>query len=217
MQATRAVVFANGEFNHQDALYAGVSNTDLLVCVDGGVRHCLSESLFPHLLVGDSDSLDDESAAAIETLNIQRIAFPPEKDASDLELTLLQLEKYPLEEVVVLGASGGRTDHHLFNWQLFGSRSWSYRLRIIDGYVDARVVDSARSLEVSTTAGQLFSVVPVAVDATGVTLSGAKYPLNKATIKPGSTLGLSNVVSDRHLQVSVESGIVLVMLVHAPR
>jgi len=188
----RAIVFANGEFHAANAKRVRASNSDYLVCVDGGVRHCLGEGLQPHLLVGDLDSLDDASSASLEQLGTPCLQYPAEKDASDLELALLALAEHELVEVIVLGASGARTDHHLFNWQLIGSRSWPFRLRVVDDYVDARIVD-----------------------AIGVSVVGAQYPLNKATLNPGSTLGLSNVVKEPRLQVSIESGIVLVMLVHS--
>jgi len=166
-------------------------------------------------LVGDLDSLDDASSASLEELGTPCLQYPAEKDASDLELALLALAEHELVEVIVLGASGARTDHHLFNWQLIGSRSWPFRLRVVDDYVDARIVDASQALDIAATSGQIFSVLPVAESAIGVSVVGAQYPLNKATLNPGSTLGLSNVVKEPRLQVSIESGIVLVMLVHS--
>ncbi len=214
MSLTRAVVFANGDYTSLSAQHINISSADYLVCVDGGVRHCLSEGLQPQLLVGDLDSLDKASSDSLAQFNVERLQFPSEKDASDLELALLTLDERAVSEVVVLGASGGRTDHHLFNWQLFGGHHWSFQLRVVDGSVDARLVDLAHPLSVPAVRGQTFSVIPVAGNATGVTVAGAKYPLNNATLIPGSTIGLSNVVSADRLQVSVESGIVLAMFVH---
>jgi len=214
---TRAIVFANGDCNDAICTLANISKKDFLVCVDGGLRHCLAAGLQPDLLVGDLDSLDKASAVAIEGQNIECVQFSPKKNASDLELTLQTLVDRSVEEVVLLGISGGRTDHVLFNWQLAASRSWPYRVRLIDDYVDTQVVDSTRPLCVTAEVGQTFSVIPLVQNAKGVEIAGAVYPLSGAELPLGSTLGLSNEVVRPCLQVSVEQGVLMVMMVHMPR
>lgn len=211
---TRAVVFANGDCSDYACSQADITQEDFLVCVDGGARHCFSQGLQPDLLVGDLDSLSPKLSKVIKDAKIECVRFPPEKDTSDLELTLEVLSDRFFEDIVLLGMSGGRTDHHLFNWQLAGSRPWPFKLRLIDDTVDAQLVDKSRPLQISASIGQTFSVIPLVQDAMGVHVSGAKYPLSNARVPVGSTLGLSNEVTDSRLQVSVETGIVLVMLVH---
>ena len=214
MRSKRAIVFANGEYYPKLASSVLATADDYLVCVDGGVKHCLRSGFSPDLLVGDLDSLDDESSNKIKTLGTECVRYPAEKDASDLELTFELLQDRSIEDVVLLGASGGRTDHLLFNWQLAGSRVWPFHLRVVDGSVDARVVDNTRALSITVPPGQLFSVIPVTAPASGVSVIGAQYPLEKATLALGSTIGLSNVAVETRLQVLVEEGIVFVMLVY---
>lgn len=214
---TRAVVFANGDCSDYACQIAEIVNSDLIVCVDGGMRHCILAGLQPDLLIGDLDSLDTASSRLIADQNIECVQFPPIKDASDLELTLQTLCDRSIEEVVLLGISGGRTDHLLFNWQLAASRSWPYRVRIIDDFVDALLVDNARPLSITPKVGQTFSVIPLVQNASGVQVAGAMYPLSDAHLALGSTLGLSNEVVESSLQVSVEDGILLVMMVHTAR
>jgi len=213
VQYTRAVVFANGDYNIENCTVANVSPDDFMVCVDGGARHCLASGFTPNLLVGDLDSIDSDSCSTITAMGAECIRFAPEKDASDLELVLNILSNRFFEQVILLGASGGRTDHQLFNWQLAAAQSWPFQLRIVDDYVDAHLVDSTKAFDETASSGQVFSVVPLAGPATGVTVCGAQYPLDNATLVVGSTIGLSNKVTEPRLQVSVEKGIVLVMLV----
>jgi len=214
---TRAVVFANGDCSVTTCSLINISKDDFLVCADGGTRHCLAAGLQPDLIIGDLDSVGSEISSAIADGKIECLRFPPEKNASDLELTLEALCDRPIQEVVLLGISGGRTDHLLFNWQLAGSRSWPFGLRLVDDYVDAHLVDKSRALKIPVPTGQTFSVIPLTQTASGVGGSGALYPLRDATLSPGSTLGLSNEATDSRLQVSVEQGIVLVLLVHSER
>jgi len=214
VQSNRAVVFANGDYSVQSSTIAQVTPEDFMVCVDGGARHCLDSGFNANLLVGDLDSVDDASTATIKAMGAECIRFAREKDASDLELVFNILSDRFFEQVILLGASGGRTDHQLFNWQLAAAQSWPFELRIVDDTVDAHLVDRNRAFDAALPAGQLFSVVPLAGPALGVTVRGAQYPLDNAELMVGSTVGLSNAVADARLQVSVEQGIVLVMLVH---
>jgi len=214
VQFNRAVVFANGSYSVESSAIANVTADDFMVCVDGGAAHCLNSGFSPDLLVGDLDSIDSTSLAKIKAMGAECIRFASEKDASDLELVFDILSDRFFEQVILFGASGGRTDHLLFNWQLAAARSWPFHLRIVDDYVDAQLVDPTSAFEATAKVGQVFSVVPLAGSATGVTVRGARYPLDNASLVVGSTVGLSNLVTQEHLQVSVEKGIVLVMLVH---
>ncbi len=214
MSYRRAVVFANGDCSKREWSLANIDANDLLLCVDGGVRHCLQANLTPDVVVGDLDSLDAQSKLALQNLNAETVRYPQDKDASDLELALQLLAERSCNEVLLLGISGGRSDHMLFNWQVVAGRSWPFRLQLIDHSVIAYVVDAANPFAQSTPIGQTFSVVPVAAKAQGLCVSGARFPLQKVSLEVGSTLGLSNVVTESHLQVSVDAGIVLVMLVH---
>ena len=48
--------------------------------------------------------------------------------------------------------------------------------------------------------------------AEDVSTSGLQYALSHATLEPGSTLGLSNVVEAKEARVSLGSGTLLVMV-----
>lgn len=214
MQSNRAVVFANGDYSIESSAIANVSPDDFMVCVDGGSRHCLGSGFTPNLLVGDLDSVDPDSLATIKTMGAECIRFSREKDASDLELVFDILSDRFFEQVILLGASGGRTDHQLFNWQLAAARSWPFQLRIVDDFVDAQLVDSGRAFDAVASPGQVFSIVTLAGPATGVNVRGAQYPLENATLTVGSTVGLSNKVADDCLKITIGTGVVLVMFVH---
>jgi len=160
------------------------------------------------------DSLTRDQLALVKSEQIESVSFPPEKDASDLELTFRYLSEMEMDEVMVLGLSGGRTDHCLFNWQLLASSHWPFSLKAIDETVRATVVDADHSLELSTEPGCVFSVIAPTSNVIGLCVDGAKYPLHNAEMQPGQTLGLSNVTTQSRLHISVAKGLVLVMLVY---
>jgi len=212
MTGSRALVIANGDCDPGQIQLAEPVSDDIVICVDGGLRHCIAASLQPTLLIGDFDSINEADAQSIDLANIERIEHPSEKDASDLELALQLLCTRSVQEVVLLGVSGGRTDHMLFNWHLCARRNWPYQLRMIDSHTDARLLTKERPYRSAQIAGRLFSVVPLSAMANGVYVRGAQYPLNDANLPFGSTVGLSNVVTESHLQVTVREGMVLLML-----
>ncbi len=193
-------------------------HADYVVCADRGLAHCLASGRVPDLIVGDFDSvpaasLDDRRARAAE-----RMTLPVAKDASDLEVALERLAATRgIDRVCVLGVSGGRTDHLLFNWMLPLARDWPFALRLVDATVDAHAVRAGAPLGLDAPPGATLSLLALR-RATGVTTRGLRWALDGATLEPGSTRGLSNEVIDAaaaqvRVDVRVEAGLLLAMLV----
>lgn len=212
MNVQRAVVFANGNCDQSEVALAQASDKDYIVCVDGGLRHCVQAGLHANVHIGDFDSVAASDLAVANSPALERIEHPQSKDASDLELALDLLAARSITDVVLLGISGGRTDHHLFNWHLCARKQWPFRLRLIDASTDAYLVRQDQPFSATQPKGQIFSVLPLTSSCTGVMVAGARFALNNATLQFGSTVGLSNVVTESHLHVSVLEGKVLVML-----
>jgi thiamine pyrophosphokinase len=207
----RAWVFAGGDFDVDHLRLDEVQEQDLVVCVDRGLEHCLQVGLHPDMLIGDMDSapqslLQDDSIA-----DVKRYVFPSAKAASDLELALTILSEESLDVVILLGISGGRTDHMLFNWQLVRLRQWPFSLQFIDDTTRTYALEGAQAVELDSMPGMFLSLLPME-RSTGVSTAGLEYPLSNAVIEVGSTLGLSNVVVDKRVRVEISSGSLLVMV-----
>lgn len=208
---SRAIVFANGELGERALLRADIQDDDFIVCVDGGLTHAQALGIQPRLLIGDFDSAQSTDLKATNIANVERIKHPTTKDASDLELALQELQQREIQDVLLLGISGGRTDHGLFNWMLPAVKAWAYRLRLLDETADAHVVNRTQPFKSKVKSGSLISLLPLRAVA-GVTTTGLEYPLSNASIKPGSTLGLSNVVCANDVTVELASGVLLVII-----
>lgn len=209
--ATRAWVFAGGDFSTKHVPKNSISPEDLLVCVDAGTEHCLQLGLQPDLLVGDLDSIPSELLHDDRLRSVEKCVYPSKKASSDLQLALEILSSYSLSEVVLLGISGGRTDHMLFNWHLVLLRSWPFNIQLIDETMHTYVLEGEQSMEIESTVGKTLSLLAMR-PCDGVTTEGLQYPLSKATIQPGDTLGLSNVVESDRLRVEITSGTLLMMV-----
>jgi thiamine pyrophosphokinase len=60
--------------------------------------------------------------------------------------------------------------------------------------------------------GDLVSLIPLTPDVKGVSTRGLKWPLISATLTFGSTLGISNELTDSEAEIQLRSGTLL--LVH---
>ena len=185
-----------------------------VACADRGLEHCLALGRVPDLIVGDFDSVAPALLERPECAGAERVALPAAKDAGDLEVALERLEAVPgLVEACLVGVSGGRTDHLLFNWTLAARRSRPFALRLVDDTVDAREVRAGRPARLDAAPGATLSLLALE-RATGVLARGLRWPLAGATLEPGSTLGLSNeVAAPGAVEVRVGGGALLAMLV----
>ena len=121
----RIVIFANGVMDDPAGEAAAwIRPGDLVVAADGGSHHALDAGITPSVVIGDLDSLSDD---LLRRLEAERVAFhraPVEKDETDLELALTWAAAQPgVEEIVVLGAFGGRPDQALSNLLLLAHPS----------------------------------------------------------------------------------------------
>ncbi len=207
----RAWVFAGGEFSTDHVPFDEVGEHDQFICVDRGVEHCLAAGLEPTLLIGDFDSADKGVLALEHMSDTPRYEYPAKKAASDLEIALQVLADDPPDSVVILGVSGGRTDHMLFNWCLPALRSWPFTMLLIDGTTRCHVLQGKDSCTLTVMDGQTLSLLAL-VRATGVATTGLHYPLQGATLEVGSTLGLSNVAEGGQASVCLGSGTLLVLV-----
>lgn len=208
----RAFVLASGDCPH--SLPAGLKpcGSDQVVCVDGGLVHCLAMGWKPSLLIGDFDSAPAEMLLRPDIQAVKRLSFPPSKDTSDLELALDTLANDDVDEVLILGVSGGRTDHMLFNWMLPARKAWPFSLRLIDDSADALCITAKRPFVGSCVQGVTMSLLALS-SCKGVMTRGLLYPLISANMTAGSTLGLSNQSTGAQVEVSLELGTLLVIQV----
>ncbi len=211
-----AWVFAGGNFQVDDVLVTDIRRGDVVVGVDHGIAHCLRIGVVPTVLVGDFDSIDPAILNDQRLVNVPRRSFPARKNSSDLELALQGLVGTDVSRVILLGISGGRSDHHLFNWLLPFQTDWPFAVELVDHSVHAHVVCARYPLHVSAFVGQTISLLALP-EAIGVTTKGLEYPLVDHTMTHGSTLGLSNVADADAIRVSVSAGRLLVFRIRADK
>jgi len=205
------VVFVNGEVDDAASLRRLLRSDDRLVAADGGVRHLRALGLWPHVLVGDLDSVEP---AVLEELRAAGVAIeqhPRAKAQTDLELAIERAIRDGAQEVLLVGALGGRLDQTLANLLILAQRPWAADIRIAEAGQMASLVRAGQTLDLLGPPGSTVSAIPFSPVVTGITYQGLEYPLQNATLHFGATTGISNVIAQPPASVTIASGILLVV------
>jgi thiamine pyrophosphokinase len=221
-------VVANGEWDSEWGKQE-LASFDVLVAADGGGDRILESGYIPHLLIGDLDSIQPENLVKCRNNETYIVKFPCEKDETDLELALdyavarlgeesldlVKNNKESLNEIWLLGATGGRMDHFLGNLGLMiGLFKKGYRIRLKDPYHELWLVKGKDYIRGEK--GQELSLMPV-TESVVVSTEGLKYPLNNDILRQEATRGISNVFLGEDAEIDVSEGIVLVVLLNPER
>jgi thiamine pyrophosphokinase len=181
-----------------------------VVAADSGLAEAIRLGVRVDLLVGDMDSVAPGDLEAYERAGGAVQRHPEDKDETDLDLAITAAIVAGAGRLTVVGGDGGRLDHLLGNALLLAAP----RLAAveIDGvFGDARLHVVRRRRDLTGTPGELVSLFALAGPARGVGTEGLRWPLEQATLEPGSTLGISNrFLADRAV-VTVDDGVVLMV------
>ncbi|MCL2003532.1 MAG: thiamine diphosphokinase [Oscillospiraceae bacterium] len=182
-----------------EAFWDGRRSPDFVLCADGGARSALALGLKPDMGIGDCDS----GLSADITLSA-------EKDMTDMEACLDYALEAGFESIALLGATGGRLDHFLGNLGLLeraGGRAF-----MLDKHHEIHLLTDSLTLA-PPIPYRYVSLVPLDETVSGVSIAGAKYPLQNAVLRRAATLGVSNEpLEGKPFTVSVKTGKALLIL-----
>jgi len=207
----KAVIVANGELQDHARLREIWRNADVRIAADGGAvnaRRFLT--LAPHILIGDLDSIDDETRAWCEQAHAEFIQHPREKNETDLELAIDLAIARGATDITILGALGGRFDLMMANALLLIKPARAHIVaRIAGADFDAWIAWDRAIIEGKI--GETISLIPLTERVEGIVTDGLHYPLRNETLNLGSPRGVSNELVNGVASVSLKSGLVLVV------
>ena len=209
----KALLIANGEFDdasqrYCEQLYEQLQ-PDMLVAIDGGLKHCYTLGQFPDVLIGDLDSATDEDIKRLDTATTTVLRHKPEKDQTDLELALELVNEKGVSHTWIAGLSGGRTDQMLCNWLLLGRSRWRFTVDIVDAAGVGYLVTADKSRRIKVRTGATISLLSLTSFVNGLTTDGLRYALTDAGLPLGSSLGISNVADSDECSIQLTEGKVL--------
>ena len=202
-----AVIVANGELTRNARLQELWRRAGVRIAADGGARNArLYLELAPHVIIGDMDSLDEETRVWLESNPVEFLRHPPAKDETDLELALLLAQTRGADSITILGAYGGRVDQFVANVLLLTREK---NVRITDAASEMWVSDSQATVEGSV--GDIVSLIPLDERVEGIVTENLQYPLRAETLTLGSTRGISNVMLKDRAYVHWTKGKLLIV------
>lgn len=210
----KALVIANGSVKdiqfYKEQVVKG-KDYDLILCADGGMNNCLKLGLIPNIVIGDFDSIHNDSLDYIHSHDIEMIRYPKEKDKTDTELVLDYLIERNYKHITLIGCIGDRVDHSLANISLLK--------KLLDNGVLAYIVDEKNIITLINSEvtlenhkGKTVSLLPYSNCVKGVTTFDLYYPLKDHTLYRESSYGISNIILSDLAKVKVSHGDLLIII-----
>jgi len=178
---------------------------DYVIAADGGMKAFEQAGLQPDLLVGDFDSFDPD-AGHVHCEVIRET----DQGSTDFEKALRHLPEEKTDEIVVLGATGGRTDHLLSNMLIAATLSPEIVV-VLDS--DDEIIlraTSACGVALNGLRGRCLSLIPLA-PCSGVVTEGLRWELSGEGMGLGVLLGQSNEAISEQVEVGLAEGVLLVV------
>jgi thiamine pyrophosphokinase len=204
----KALVLAGGDLRVSKRVFARLEGVDLVVAADGGARHATTLGLSIDLWVGDFDSSQGLEATFID---VARQTHPVNKNQVDTELALEAARSRGATEALVIGAFGGRFDHALTIATLaLRSTLAGFPVDLESGSEAGWSLVPGGDLTLNLEPGTTFSVIALSSIAAGLSVSGAKWPLEHADLPFGLGWGVSNIALGP-VRFSLETGLALIV------
>ena len=206
----RCVIIGGASIGDYDAVCRWLRPDDYVIYCDCGLRHMDGFGVEPDLIVGDFDSY------SYPEYDTETIVLPCEKDDTDTVFAVKEALRRGFEDFLLIGVVGERLDHTLGNVSiLLMLDSAGKKGIIIDDYSEMEIVsDRCEKPCIIDDSYAYFSLLNISGKASGVTIRGAKYPLEDAEITCEYQYGVSNeVLPGCTAEVSVGEGRLLLVKV----
>lgn len=183
----------------------------LCYCADAGADLCCAAEVVPDALIGDMDSLSKDTRLWLQDAGVPEMVYPSEKDFSDTQLAVEALFAQGVDEIIVIGALGGRMDHELANMMLlvtYGRQGKS--LVFWDDINRMRYIGSgAHQLD---RVNGYVGIVPFSDDGMKLSIEGLYYPLKDTAVPFGESRLISNVFAQEdtaHIDIQYGDGVLV--------
>ena len=207
------VIFLNGEYKYsQQFMDKLVSKNAVCFCADGGANFAFKYGKMPEVIIGDLDSIEKKVLEYYKSKNILIKKFPKDKDFTDFELILKEINKISenknfVEKIFVVGGLGKRIDMTLSN--LFIMEKYKNLVFLQE---NEEIFYTEKSFVLKNKKDCEFSIIPISEKVEKLTLKGFKFETNKIDVKRESSRLVSNVICRDETSVEFESGKMIIVL-----
>lgn len=202
-------ILANGVIADTGWLSAYLDKCAAVIAADGGLGHLVAAGRWPHVVIGDLDSLPDAALESLTERGTTIIRYPEDKNATDLELALLYAaEQYPGATLLVFGAFGGRVDQTLANVLLLAHPQLvDRRVILVEANESAWLVTDRTTIQ--GRAGDTVSLLPLGGPVHIVATTGLRWPLDDEELAFGPARGISNELVADEVTIQLSDGMLV--------
>ena len=178
------VIFLNGEYKYsQEFMDRLVSEETICFCADGGANFAFQYGKVPEIIIGDLDSIEKKVLEYYKSKNILVKKFPKDKDFTDFELILKEINKISenknfVEKIFVVGGLGKRIDMTLNN--LFIMEKYKNLVFLQE---NEEIFYAEKSFVLKNKKECEFSIIPISEKVEKLTLKGFKFETDKIDVK----------------------------------
>lgn len=158
-----------------------LDHAPVLVAADGGANLCLEHGFAPVAVIGDFDSLTDDTRAALPETRFIHIA---EQDSTDFEKSLMRIDA-PF--ILATGFTGARLDHTLAALSALAQHNGPPVIVLSEEEI---IFHAPRTLTLKLAAGTRVSLFPLG--PVHGRSKGLKWPIDELTLRPDGRIGTSN-------------------------
>ncbi len=211
----KAVIFLNGYYHpdHHDFYvneYRESAGDSVIIVTDGGLRFFMMHNLRPDIIVGDMDSIDDESN--LLSLGSDIITVSAEgKTSTDGELALDWCATNRISEAVLYGGidTTFETDHLLGNiFMMFAFMAKIPTIKMRDYCQEIIPLDNG-SCSGDGKPGDMLSVIPLSEEIV-YQAEGLKYNPAGGVYKFGRTIPLRNELVSNRFAVEIKGRAIVI-------
>lgn len=200
-------MISGGEFSE---LPEDMPAADFVIACDHGWEYAEKLGLAPDLVVGDFDSSDPPP----ERTGV--IKLPVDKDDTDTMYAARYACREGYKRVVICCAFGGRLDHTLANIQTGAYLTSKGVDTMLTGADTMAVILSGGRTVIRERKGWSLSVLALSDRCSGVTVKGTKYECEDIEMINTFPLGTSNMWAGEEARISVDSGILMILMSRMP-
>jgi len=199
-----SVLFIGGLAPHPSYVKTHIKQAERIVAADSGIYTAQKYNIEPHLIIGDMDSIEDESILK-EYPKAKVLRYGKEKDYTDTELGLKILQEEGYNNVCLIGGGGGRTDHLLALCRNF-NRSYH---PVVWFTHNTMAVPVHETYQFESKKNEVISVFPLGTEIVHAESKGLRWNLDDIPMNQ-KNYGISNYTVEDVVSIHVLSGRIIV-------
>ncbi|MFN8259070.1 MAG: thiamine diphosphokinase [Bacteroidales bacterium] len=170
MEFSSVVILGNGEFPNHPVPLKALNEAKTIICCDGAADELIKRGKLPSVIIGDLDSLSEETKKKFPEL----IIHDPDQETNDQTKAVNWALKNGFKDIVITGNTGKREDHTIANISLLADYGLNAKISCMTNSGIFTPVYSTTSFQ--SFIGQQISIFSLS-KGTKITSGNLKYKL----------------------------------------